>query len=147
MVDRLRLEHFLPYLLSVTSNRVSGRIARAYDSRFGLTIPEWRLIALIADHAPVTQAQLCERSRMDKVTVSRAAIALAERGLLERTPNATDRRSHHLRLSAAGQSLYAQVAPEAITLERDLFGRFAVAEIEQFTDMLQRIDAAAREED
>ena len=48
MADRLHLDRFVPYLLSVTSNRVSDRIARAYDALFGLTIPEWRLIALIA---------------------------------------------------------------------------------------------------
>ncbi|KAK0331296.1 hypothetical protein LTR94_029505, partial [Friedmanniomyces endolithicus] len=90
MADRLHLDRFVPYLLSVTSNRVSDRIARAYDALFGLTIPEWRLIALIAEHAPITQAQLGERSRMDKVTVSRGAIALVDRGLVERRANAGD---------------------------------------------------------
>lgn len=54
MADRLHLDRFVPYQLSVTSNRVSDRIARAYDALFGLSIPEWRLIALIAEHAPVT---------------------------------------------------------------------------------------------
>ena len=147
MADRPHLDRFLPYLLSVASNRVSDRIARAYDALFGLTIPEWRLIALIAEHAPITQAQLGERSRMDKVTVSRAAIALTARGLLERSPNHADRRSHHLMLSEAGQALYAQIAPKAIELERRIFGRFDAAELEQFTQMLRRIDAAAQEED
>ena len=146
MADRLHLDRFLPYLLSVTSNRVSDRIARAYDALFGLSIPEWRLVTLIAEHAPITQVELGERSRMDKVTVSRAAIALTGRGLLERSPNDTDRRSHHLRLSAAGEALYAQVAPEAKALERRIFGRFTSAELEQFTDMLRRVDAAAQEE-
>ena len=146
MTERLHIDQFLPYLLSVASNRVSGRIASAYEALFGLTIPEWRLVTLIAEHAPITQAQLCERSRMDKVTVSRAAISLTERGLLTRTPNAHDRRSHHLRLSAQGEALYAQVAPEAAALERGIFGRFDAAELAQFTDMLRRIDAAAAEE-
>ncbi|WP_294194650.1 MarR family transcriptional regulator [uncultured Sphingomonas sp.] len=147
MVERLHLDQFLPYLLSVTSNRVSARIAGAYEALFGLSIPEWRLVTLIAEHAPVTQAQLCECSRMDKVTVSRAAISLTERGLLLRTPNATDRRSHHLRLSAEGEALYAQVAPQANALERRIFGRFDARELAQFTDMLRRIDAAAAEEE
>lgn len=146
MADRLHLDRFLPYLLSVTSNRVSDRIARAYDALFGLSIPEWRLVTLIAEHAPITQVELGERSRMDKVTVSRAAIALTGRGLLERSPNDTDRRSHHLRLSTAGEALYAQVAPEAKALERRIFGRFTATELDQFTDMLRRIDAAVQEE-
>ena len=76
-----------------------------------------------------------------------AAIALTARGLLERSPNHADRRSHHLMLSEAGQALYAQIAPKAIELERRIFGRFDAAELEQFTQMLRRIDAAAQEED
>ena len=147
MVDRIHLDRFLPYLLSVTSNRVSDRIAQAYDALFGLSIPEWRLIALIAEHAPITQVQLGERSRMDKVTVSRAAIALTARGLLARAPNPGDRRSHHLALTDAGRALYAEVAPKAIEWERRIFGRFDARELEQFTDMLRRIDAAAQEDD
>lgn len=147
MAERLHLDRFLPYLLSVASNRVSDRIAQAYDALFGLSIPEWRLIALIAEHAPITQAQLGELSRMDKVTVSRAAIALTSRGLLARAPNPGDRRSHHLMLTDAGRALYAEVAPKAIELERRVFGRFDARELEQFTDMLRRIDAAAQEDD
>ncbi|NJR80174.1 MarR family winged helix-turn-helix transcriptional regulator [Sphingomonas corticis] len=146
MADRLRLDRFLPYLLSVTSNRVSERIARTYDALFGLSIPEWRLIAVIAEAPGITQADIGERTRMDKVTVSRAAIALAARGLLERAPNAADRRSRHLSLSAAGHALYEQVAPKALELERRLFARFDAGELRQLTEMLRRIDAAVAEE-
>jgi DNA-binding MarR family transcriptional regulator len=146
MADRLQLDRFLPFLLSVTSNRVSDRIATAYEALFGLTIPEWRLIAVIAEAQAITQAEIGERTRMDKVTVSRAAIALTTRGLLARSPNASDRRSHHLSLTEAGERLYAEVAPKAIDLEARLFARFDASELAQFTAMLRRIDAAAREE-
>ena len=146
MPPRLHLDRFLPFLLSVTSNRVSESIARAYEALFGLTIPEWRLIAVIAEAGSITQAQIGERTHMDKVTVSRAAIALTARGLLARAPNPGDRRSHHLMLTDAGRELYAEVAPKALEWERRIFGRFATHELEQFTDMLRRIDAAAQEE-
>lgn len=147
MPKSLQLDRFVPYLLSVTSNRVSDHIASAYDSLFGLTIPEWRLIAVIAEAPALTQAELGERTRMDKVTVSRAAIALAGRGLVTRAPNAGDRRSNLLSLSQAGRTLYDQVAPKAIELEGRIMGRFASDEIDQFTAMLRRIDAAVREEE
>lgn len=146
MSDRLHLDRFLPYLLSVTSNRVSERIARTYASLFGLSIPEWRLIAVIAEAEPITQADIGERTRMDKVTVSRAAIALVGRSLLTRAPNAGDRRSHLLSLTSEGQSLYEAVAPKALAMEAELFDRFTAAELQAFTAMLHRIDAAAREE-
>lgn len=147
MSDRLHLDRFLPFLLSVTSNRVSERIARAYETLFGLTIPEWRLIAVIAESDTITQAQIGERTRMDKVTVSRAAIALTARGLLIRSPNSSDRRSHHLSLSGDGRRLYADVAPKALELEARIFSHLDAEELVQFTATLRRIDAAVAEEE
>ena len=79
MTNKLVLDRFLPYRLSVTSNLVSDRIARAYAALFGLTIPEWRLVAVIAEVEAITQAEIGERTRMDKVTVSRAAASLIAR--------------------------------------------------------------------
>jgi DNA-binding MarR family transcriptional regulator len=146
MTNQLVLDRFLPYRLSITSNIVSDRIARAYESLFGLTIPEWRLVAVVAEAEAITQAEIGERTRMDKVTVSRAAIALVDRGLLVRAPNPGDKRSHHLSLTDAGRDLYASVAPKAIELEAKVFARFTKAELDGFVAMLRRIDAAALEE-
>ena len=89
---RLALDDFIPYRLSVTSNLVSDSIARTYESLFGLTIPEWRLVAVIAETGGVTQQAIGAKTLMDKVTVSRAAIALVDRGLLARQANPEDRR-------------------------------------------------------
>ncbi len=146
MTNHLVLDRFLPYRMSVTSNLVSDRIARAYEALFGITIPEWRLVAVIAEVEAITQAEIGERTRMDKVTVSRAAIALVERGLLSRAPNPADKRSHHLSLTAAGRDLYASIAPKALELEAKIFARFTREELDGFTAMLRRIDAAALEE-
>ena len=138
----LRLDDFIPFRLSITSNLVSETIAGTYQALFGLTIPEWRLIAVIAEEEGATQQRIGQRTRMDKVTVSRAAIALAGRGLIERRPNAEDKRSQRLHLSAAGRALYAQVAPKALELEQRILARFSKAEIETFTAMLARMDEA-----
>lgn len=145
MTNQLVLDRFLTYRLSITSNLVSDRIAKAYESLFGLTIPEWRLVAVIAEVEAITQAEIGERTRMDKVTVSRAAIALVERGLLARAPNPGDKRSHHLSLTDEGRDLYASVAPKALELESKIFARFTRAELDRFVAMLRRIDTAALE--
>jgi DNA-binding MarR family transcriptional regulator len=137
----LLLDDFIPFRLSFTSNLVSDTIARSYESLFGLSIPEWRLVAVIAETGGITQAEIGHRTRMDKVTVSRAAIALVERGLLERRANASDRRSHLLMLSDAGRTLYAAVAPKARDLEARIFAQFDPIEVAAFTAMLRRIDA------
>ena len=137
----LLLDDFLPFRLSYTSNLVSECVARTYEALFGLTIPEWRVVAVVAETGGVTQATIGERTRMDKVTVSRAAIALVERGLMIRTRNPGDGRSHLLDLSQAGRDLYAQVAPKALELERRIFAELAPGEIERFVTTLRRIDA------
>lgn len=142
-MTQLKLDRFLPYRLSIASNRVSAAIATAYEALFGLTIPQWRLIAVIAESAGITQQALGRATQMDKVTVSRAAIALAERGLIDRAANPGDRRSHLLALTAAGQALYESVAPKALELEARIFGGFDARELGDFTAMLARIEAAA----
>jgi DNA-binding MarR family transcriptional regulator len=145
MSKRLELDRFLPYRLSVTSNLVSDRIARAYEALFGLSIPEWRLVAVIAEAKAITQAEIGDRTRMDKVTVSRAAIALVERGLLARAANPADKRSHHLSLTDAGRDLYAAIAPKALELEARIFAPFSKPELDGFVALLRRIDAAVLE--
>jgi DNA-binding MarR family transcriptional regulator len=139
----LRLDSFIPFRLSTTSNAVSNAIARAYEALFGLKIAEWRLVAVIAETEGITQQALGRLTRMDKVTVSRAAIALVGRGLVQRRPNSEDRRSHILVLSAAGRELYGRVVPAALALEARIFGGFDAAELAAFVAMLRRIDAAA----
>lgn len=142
-MQRLKLDDFLPYRLSIASNRVSNVIATAYQAMFGLRIPEWRLVAVLAEGEGMTQQALGVRTRMDKVSVSRAAIALAERGLVERLPNPCDQRSHILRLTAEGRALYDQIAPKALDMEARLFARFGGEELAALRSMLDRLEEAA----
>ena len=112
-IPQLPLADFLPYQLSITTNAVSDLIARSYQGRFGLKIPEWRVMAVLGERASVTQRDLVLATAMDKVTVNRASKALVERGLLGRAPNETDGRSHHLALTQLGRELYDQIVPLA----------------------------------
>jgi DNA-binding MarR family transcriptional regulator len=116
----LELDRFLPYRLSVLSNIVSTAISGAYEKRFGLTIPEWRVMAVLAMTPGLSAAEVAQRTAMDKVAVSRAvASLLRERRIVRQTARA-DRRRSLLRLSAAGEKVYAQVVPMALDYERDL---------------------------
>ena len=137
----LSLDAFVPYRLSFTSNLVSNAIATAYEALFGLSIPEWRLVAVIAEAGGVTQQAIGQRTLMDKVTVSRAAMGLVKRGLLARQPNPDDKRSHLLSLTQAGRDLYRQVEPKALELEQSLFATFDRSEMQAFTATLRKIDA------
>nr|WP_315383083.1 MarR family transcriptional regulator [uncultured Sphingomonas sp.] len=142
-MNALKLNDFLPYQMSIASNAVSDAVATAYRNLFGLRIPEWRLVAVLAEGGAMSQQALCGRTRMDKVTVSRAAIGLVERGLIARAANPIDQRSHLVALTPEGWQLYEQVAPKALELERRLFASFSEEEKAQLAAMLARIEAAA----
>jgi DNA-binding MarR family transcriptional regulator len=141
--NKLTLSDFLPYQLSITSNAVSDLIARSYHGRFGLKIPEWRLMAVLGERASATQRELCEATAMDKVTVNRASKALVDRGLLGRAPNETDGRSHHLALTAVGRELYEQIVPLALSVEDELETVLTSEEARVLSGMLERLRAKA----
>jgi len=142
---KLRLQDYLPYRLSVAANAVSNLIARAYEDRFDLKIPQWRLIAVLADEGPLTPQVLCERTIMDKVTVTRAAQGLLERSLIKREPNSSDGRSHRLVLTASGERLYGQIAPLALEYETQLLAGIDQREIKTLERQLRRLEQAAGE--
>src|ERR1700750_1201591 len=139
----LRLAPYLPYRLSVASNAVSGLIARAYQDRFGLTIPQWRLICVLAEDGGQTQRQLVARTVMDKVTVSRAAQGLLNRRLVARSDHEADGRSHVLTLTAEGAGLHAEIAPLALAYEAALIAGLAPEEVALLRRLLTRLQSAA----
>ncbi len=139
----LRLDGFLPYRLSVASNVSSAAIAQAYQRLFGLSIGEWRVVALLAEANEATQARLVTESRMDKMSISRAVRKLVERRLVERSSDSGDRRAWRLTLTDAGRTLYAQVVPEARRLEGQLLSALRPAERVALDAMLRKIEAAA----
>jgi DNA-binding MarR family transcriptional regulator len=134
-----RLADFLPYRISITSNAVSDLIAREYRTRFGLKIPEWRLMAVLGDVGEATQRELVAATRMDKVAVNRATKTLGERGLIQRAPNMNDGRSHHLALTAAGQALYAEIMPLALQMEAQVLAVLDDDEQTQLASLLGKL--------
>lgn len=135
----LDLERFIPYQLSVLSNVVSQEIAEAYGGRFGLAITEWRILAVLGRFPGMSAVGVAERSAMDKVAVSRAVARLLERGLLHRETHGDDRRRSVLELSDAGREVYAEVAPLALSYERELLAPLTDEERVQFSRMLDRL--------
>lgn len=136
-----RLGTFLPYLLSITSNAVSRRIADEYEARFGLNIPEWRVMAVLGDAGSMTQRELVQATMMDKVAVNRACKGLELRQLVARRPNALDGRSHHLELTGTGRAMHAAIMPIALAMEERLFSVLSEDERLLFRDMLSRLRA------
>ncbi|MEO0576725.1 MAG: MarR family transcriptional regulator [Pseudomonadota bacterium] len=142
--NALALENFLPYRLSILSNTVSGTIASAYDQRFNLSIPEWRVMAVIARSPGLSAAEVAERTLMDKVAVSRAVAKLLKAERIEREFADQDRRRSILGLSEKGKAVYDQVAPLAMRMEADLLQGFTEQEIETLNFLIDRMLARTR---
>lgn len=139
------LEAFLPYRLSVVTNRASRLFARRYSEAYGLSIPEWRVLAVVGRFGGLSATGVAERTAMDKVKVSRAVRALLDRGLLAREEDAADRRVQRLAMTPAGRALHAGIVPEARALEAELLAGLDPAERLALHAMLGRLDARLRE--
>lgn len=139
----LDLEHFLPYRLSVLSNRISEGIAQTYRNRFGLSVTEWRAIAIVGRYPRIAATEVAQRSAMDKVAVSRAVRNLLERGLLEREASDSDRRAKHLTLSEDGQDVYDRIVPEARAYEQRLLAALDPDDRAALDRAIDRLAAAA----
>jgi DNA-binding MarR family transcriptional regulator len=143
MSDELRLEYFLPYRLAVLSTTVSATVARAYDKRFGVSIPEWRVIAVLGRFPGLSAVEVAERTMMDKVAVSRAVTKLIKNGHIDREFADTDKRRSILNLSEDGKRLHDEIAQLALQFERDLLLGFSEEELESLNSLMERLLARA----
>ena len=135
----LELERFLPYRLSLLSNRISQTIADLYAERFGIGVTEWRVIAVLGRFSGLSANEVAERTAMDKVAVSRAVARLLERGLIERDTHGDDRRRSVLALSGEGLAVHAQVAPLALDIEQRLLAGLDAEERGQLQRLLDKL--------
>ena len=142
--DRLHLEHFVPYRLSVLTNIVSMSIAEAYEREFGLSIPQWRVIAVLARYPNLSAIEVAERTAMDKVAVSRAVQGLLADRRLVRAYDSGDRRRTRLRLSSAGLSVYTRVAPLALSYEKKLLDALSPTDRRALDRLVGRLIDRAR---
>ena len=141
----LQLEAFLPYRLSLLSNAVSGAIAGVYGDKFAISMPEWRIMMILAEYPDVSADEVCRRTKIEKSVVSRAVARLLTRHLINRDVDEKDRRRSILRLSETGLSVYDEVMPIARDYEAKLLSELSAGELETFNDMIDRLmEKAAR---
>lgn len=135
----LQLDRFIPYRLSVLTNTVSMVIAGAYEREFGLNIPQWRVMAVLARYPDLSAIEVAERTAMDKVAVSRALQGLIDAKRVLRAFDKGDRRRSILRLSAAGQAVYTRVAPMALRYEAELLSALSPTDQRTLDRLLTRL--------
>lgn len=143
--ELLVLEEFLPYRLSILSNRVSRAIAARYAKTFDLTIPEWRVIAVLGRRPGLTAKEVAEATEMDKVAVSRAVARLTSARRIAARNDPEDARRQLLALTREGESVHARIAPIALASEERLLASLSAQERAQLDRLIDRLlDAAKR---
>jgi DNA-binding MarR family transcriptional regulator len=140
----LVLEEFLPYRLSILSNRVSRAIAARYAKTFDLSIPEWRVIAVLGRKPGLTAKEIAEATEMDKVAVSRAVARLVKARRVRATADREDARRQLLTLTAQGEDVHARIAPIALASEQRLLSALDARERADLDVLLNRLLAAAK---
>jgi DNA-binding MarR family transcriptional regulator len=140
---RLALDRFLPYRLSILANAVSAGVARIYARRFQMTIPEWRVMAVLGCYGPQSANDVCGRAAMDKVRVSRAVARLIRAGRLRRAIDADDRRRSVLTLTAKGKGVHDRIVPLAHAAEARLLAALSPDERQQIDLLVAKLQDRA----
>jgi DNA-binding MarR family transcriptional regulator len=141
----LVLETFVPYRLAVVAHTVSRALSGIYTREFGLSIPEWRVLANLGRFGPFNAGELAERSSMDKPKVTRALQRLEARGLTQRSIVAADRRQVRLTLTRRGRLMFRQIAGLALEWETELLDALEPSERKALDRVLAKLTRRAEE--
>ena len=135
----LRLGEFLPFRLSVLSNTISKQIADRYQADFGLTLWQWRVMAVVGEMPGVSASDIVAQTAMDKVAVSRAVTGLIAQKHLERVVASDDGRRSHLHLTGSGQAVYERIVPLAQAELARIATSLSDAERSQLDTILEKL--------
>lgn len=137
----LNLSEFLPYRLSILANKISKTLSSLYAEQFNLAIPEWRIMAVLGQYPSISADEICKRTEMDKVTVSRSISKLLEKKYITRMFSKDDRRRSILKLSKRGNNIYTQIIPLALDYEANITAVLSKAELNSLDKIIGKLDS------
>ncbi|MCW8090410.1 MarR family winged helix-turn-helix transcriptional regulator [Alteromonas sp. ASW11-130] len=135
----LKLERFLPYRLSILSNKVSSLVADIYKDKFAISITEWRIMAVLGEYPDISADEISAKTQIEKSILSRSVSKLLKRKLIERDMAEDDKRRSVIRLSTTGKSVYDEIVPLSYEYERALLKCFTKEEQAQFSALIDQL--------
>src|SRR5262245_35651999 len=135
----LDLDSFLPYRLDILAEAVSRALSRLYKDRYGLAVPEWRVLAHLGQYAAITAKAIAAPSALHQNKVRRAVAELERLGFVRRADSDEDRREEPLSLTAKGKAAYDDLAPKAADFARHLLDDLAAAERKALESAIDRL--------
>jgi DNA-binding MarR family transcriptional regulator len=131
----------MPFRLNRLAAEVSSALSSEYRERYGIDIPEWRVMATLGFRNEACSAQyIAYCTRTHKSTISRAVTTLMKRQLVERVANEDDRREFALRLTRKGKALYEQLIPRLLRREQEILSCLSAPERKNLEAMLGKIE-------
>ncbi|MGB3724898.1 MAG: MarR family transcriptional regulator [Glaciecola sp.] len=135
----LTLERYLPYRLSILSNKVSTLVAQAYKDKFALSITEWRIMAVLGEYPQASADEISVKTQIEKSLISRAISKLLKRKLIQREISKEDKRRSQIQLSETGYAVYAEIVPLSYEYERQLLACLEQEEQAVLSELIDRL--------
>jgi len=135
----LTLERYMPYRLSIVSNKVSSIVAQTYKDKFALSITEWRIMAVLGEYPGASADEISIKTQIEKSLISRAISNLLKRKLVERSTAKDDKRRSQVSLSTTGYEVYAEIVPLSLEYEQALLNCLSSNEQAQLSEMIDRL--------
>jgi DNA-binding MarR family transcriptional regulator len=139
MRDNFDLKRFFPYQVRIFYRAVSEAVNSVYSLKFGLSVSEWRTMAVLGPYNALSASEIVERSSMDKVNVSRAIKGLQAHGFLKRDIDGGDRRRAVLRLTDQGQKVLDILVPLVRQTEEDCLDGLSDEERATLISLMERV--------
>lgn len=133
------LDDFLPYQISALSSRLNNLLSKTYSKKYGLSIPEWRVLVHVARRDKMSVRDIHKCVNLEKPAVSRAVAKLETAGLLAKTTSELDHRLVDIQLTKAGFKVLDNITPKALSFEEDLLSAFSHKEKIQLNALMERL--------
>lgn len=143
--EKLSLQEFIPYKLAVVANRVSQSIGSLFEQKYGIQIPEWRILMALHSCGPLAPNEVVEHTSMDKARVSRAQRRLVELELVTPSADPRDGRRLVLFLTRKGAGMCDEIIPAARRTEAWFLSVLSGPECEALDTILSRLLERSRE--
>lgn len=143
--EKLSLHEFIPYKLAVVANRLSQSIGSLFEKKYGIQIPEWRILMALHSCGPLAPNEVVDHTSMDKGRVSRAQRRLVELDLVTVRDDPRDGRRLVLFLTRKGAGMCAAIIPAARETEAWLLSVLPAGERQALDKALSRLLARSQE--
>jgi DNA-binding MarR family transcriptional regulator len=139
-LDVVQLSDFVPYRMVHLAGNISMALSKIYKQEFDITIPEWRVLAQLAQQQKLYSKRIGELTSMDKSKVSRAVKSLESKEYLIRQTDKNDNRAAYLSLTCQGKLLYQKIAPKALEWEKQFVAVLDASEHRELMRILNKLD-------